>query len=232
MKTKHTFGISIIAHLLFAAVAVALASTQKPPVDEEITLDLTMSSEPAQNMPVTHSQPSTAKPMASATMVTAQATPVLTQENTLQEQPLPEPAAGEPAPQPQIPVSTAPAPVILAKAEVHIVQKLPEPTPAPLAKDAEDEYLENHLGAVRDVLMKYRKYPTLAIRMKQEGVVKVSFRLKSNGEVEDIRIVSGSGYEILDENARELIEKTAQYFPKPPKNVRITVPLSYGLKTK
>ena len=81
-------------------------------------------------------------------------------------------------------------------------------------------------------MVKYRKYPSQAVRLKQEGAVKVTFRLKQNGDVEDVRIVGSSGYEILDEDALALIQKTAEYFPKPPKSVRITVPLNYALKIR
>ena len=133
--------------------------------------------------------------------------------------------------QPQMVVKNTPEPqksesVTINKSEPIAVTTPPAPKP-----NIEEEYLDNHLSAIRDLLVKYRKYPSMAVRLRQEGSVRVSFRLKENGSVEDIRIVSPSGFDILDQDAVALIEKTASYFPKPPKPVRITVPLKYSLKT-
>ncbi len=121
--------------------------------------------------------------------------------------------------------------VEIARSEPKIIP-VSKPVPAASSVDLEEQYLEDHLSTIRDLLVKYRKYPSQAVRLKQEGSVKVTFRLKPNGEVEDIRVVGSSGYEILDEDALSLIKKSADDFPKPPKAVRITVPLNYALKVR
>lgn len=120
---------------------------------------------------------------------------------------------------------------ILESNPVAMTQPMPAPLPRPEPVNIEQEYLDSHLATIRDLLIKYRKYPTQAVRLKQEGDVRISFRLKNNGEVEDIKILGSSGYELLDEDAMKLIQKTALYFPKPSKSVRITVPLRYNLRT-
>lgn len=217
MKIKSSFALSIIAHLIVIATALFFIALPKPHVDEEIMLDLTMSTQSEKSTVSSESKSVAVKPLTQPVAKSQETIPVVHEE------------LGKTA------VASEPSnSVNVAKAETAVAQKMPEPVvvPAPTPKDAEEEYLDNHLGAIRDLLVKYRKYPTQALRLKQEGIVKVSFRLTSNGEVEEIRVVSGSGYELLDENARELIEKTAHYFPKPPKNIRITVPLNYGIKTK
>jgi periplasmic protein TonB len=63
-----------------------------------------------------------------------------------------------------------------------------------------------------------------------QGEVRIAFTLGADGSVEDIKIIEGSGFDLLDEDARTLIEKTASKFPKPSKSVRISVPLSYVLR--
>ena len=217
MRIRSSLAVSIVAHLMVIATLFFFISVKKPPVEEEITLDLTMSSQSKESTDVSEVKSATVKPL---TQLVAKSTPV-------------SPAMPEEIHKPEMKSEPSSAVASVPKSEVVVTQKNAEAivtTPALTPQESEEDYLDNHLGAIRDLLVKYRKYPTQALRLKQEGVVKVSFRLKSNGEVEDIAIISGSGYEILDDNARELIQKTAQYFPKPAKNVRITVPLNYGIK--
>jgi periplasmic protein TonB len=138
-------------------------------------------------------------------------------------------------PQPQITepiVETKPIETPQPMAQVE--PKITPPAPQPIVPqvNAQEQYLDDHLSTIRDILVKYRKYPSQAVRLKQEGSVKVTFRLKHNGEVEDIRVVGSSGYDILDNDALKLIQKSAEYFPKPPQSVRITVPLHYALKVR
>lgn len=228
MKTNKSFIFSIAVHLVLLGGAMALLMIPKEEKEEEIVLELALNT--PQEKPSEIQTPS--KP---------HEIPHVQQQVPKQPSPLPiattakvvEPIAQPIKAQPQAVVSNTPEP---QKSEPNVVKKsepiaVPTPpTPAP-KPSAQEEYLESHLSAIRDLLIKYRKYPTMAVRLKQEGSVRVSFRLKENGSVEDVRIVNGSGFEILDQDAIALIEKTAQYFPKPPKPVRITVPLKYSLKT-
>lgn len=215
MRTKKSFAFSILFHAALVGGVIVYLSIPKEEVEEEIVLQLAMSTLDTPSEPLPEHKPTPPKP---PEPVKAQAKPT-------------------PVVQPKLPiVSTAKVVEPVAEPVKTPVQPVAKETPVPVAPppapkpNVEEEYLDNHLSTIRDILIKYRKYPTMAVRLKQEGNVRVSFRLKENGTVEDIRIVSGSGFEMLDADAMALIEKTASYFPKPPKTVHITVPLNYSLK--
>jgi protein TonB len=69
----------------------------------------------------------------------------------------------------------------------------------------------------------------MAQKLRMQGDVRVSFSLDNDGKVSNIKVIGSSGFDILDEDAVSLIEKTASRFPKPSESVRISVPLSYTL---
>lgn len=222
MKTKRSFFLSLFLHAGIISGAVALSTLSLEEKEEEVVLELSLSepspssevqpvvkqtvSQPQKNQPIQNNIPTTVTP-----------------------EPIAEVQKSEPIVQKEIVLP--PQPVALTQNEPKIIQ-ITKPVPVTPSVDLEEQYLEDHLSTIRDLLVKYRKYPSQAVRLKQEGSVKVTFRLKQNGEVEDIRIVGSSGYELLDEDALKLIQKTAEYFPKPPKSVRITVPLNYALKIR
>jgi len=107
--------------------------------------------------------------------------------------------------------------------------KAPPQPPAPPI-NVEKEFLNAHLGEIRGLLLQNLKYPKMAQKLKMQGEVRIAFTLGADGSVEDIKIIEGSGFDLLDEDAKMLIEKTASHFPKPTKSVRISVPLSYVLR--
>ncbi len=230
MKTKKSFGLSIGLHVVLIGSVVSLLAMSDNVVEEEIVLELAMSTPESQQKSLSKSAPT---PLKSS----------ISQHKTMDTSPKPvlpieplekvveatvEPVKYEAVVSPQKVVEPQKTePVVVKKTEPIM---LPTPPPPAPKSSVEEEYLDNHLSAIRDILMKYRKYPNAAVRLKQEGELRVTFRLKENGEVEDVRIISGSGYAILDDDAIALIEKNGHYFPKPPKAVRITVPLRYALK--
>lgn len=130
-----------------------------------------------------------------------------------------------------IPTPTpTPTPVVAEKQVSQPVVAQAQPKQAAPKVDVEKEYLDFHLQAIRKLLSENRRYPRNARVLGQEGDVEVSFRLNGDGSVDDISIVKGSGFELLDSAARELIASTAKLFPKPPKSVRVRVPLKYALQ--
>ena len=50
-------------------------------------------------------------------------------------------------------------------------------------------------------------YPRLAIKRGWQGNVHISLRIKSNGQLSEIRILRGSGYSLLDKSAMKSINK-------------------------
>lgn len=224
MRTRSSLLASIILHagLITAALAWTILPEEK---EEEIVLKLSLAAPVPAVEPQAEPVPVRNTPVAKSVVQKVLSEPVV--------EPAPQ-SLPEPLPTPVSVPEAAPKPVEVAQVDKPVPLRQPvvptPPLPAPI--NVEKQYLDDHLSEIRDLLVKYRKYPNAAVRLKQEGSVKVSFRLKQNGEVEDIVVVSGSGHEILDEDAVSLIRKTAGYFPKPPKTVRITVPLNYALRVR
>lgn len=68
---------------------------------------------------------------------------------------------------------------------------------------------------VKEKIIKKIVYPEIARRRNIEGNVKIGFIVLRNGEVEEIKVIKSSKYEILDKNSIDII-KSALPFPKFP----------------
>lgn len=231
MKTVRSFGLSIALHAAVAAGAILFFGLFKEEKEEEIILELSLSTPIQESVPKALSQPD----LPQYPIVAEKSKPTHVEQTPRESQEIPI-ENKEPLPTVSEEQQEAHAEAEVSKPEQPIqrIAQSAAPSPLPIVeqKDVQQQYLDDHLSAIRTILIKNRKYPPHAVRLKQEGDVKVSFRLRQNGEVEEIRIVGSSGYEILDDDAVALIQKSAAYFPKPPKTVRITVPLNYSLKTR
>lgn len=92
-----------------------------------------------------------------------------------------------------------------------------------------NRYLKEHFAYIRDLINKNIVYPPMAKKLGWQGRVVVCFVVRENGKVEELRIEKSSGYEVLDRNVIETIQRV-QPFPRPPVSAEITIPLSYALK--
>lgn len=99
-------------------------------------------------------------------------------KNTIEEE-----ALQEDAPKPPPPV---------AKKKIETPNTSP-PTPKPLT--------QREIRAVQEKLAEYVFYPEHARALGIEGTVELFIELSANGKVEDVRVVSSSGYPILDNAA-------------------------------
>lgn len=142
------------------------------------------------------------------------------------------PAEAQPAP-PVIAVqptqNTAPVAVVAPPAPPTPVVEAPERSQAEV-NDALGEY-GNLLGRA---IAKHKQYPRIAQTRGWEGEVLLDLKLDGNGKVLSAGIRQGSGYEVLDKQALEMVRK-ASPFPAPPEALRnrtfnITVPVSFKLE--
>jgi protein TonB len=97
--------------------------------------------------------------------------------------------------------------------------------PGPSA--AEQAYYASLLAAWLD---RHKEYPDRARRKHQEGVVLCEFAIDREGHVLRYRILQGSGYELLDEEASDLMAR-ANPVPPPPAGMDQTyvVPIVFAL---
>jgi protein TonB len=124
----------------------------------------------------------------------------------------------------QKPEPTPPTPQVLPQEEQEA--KAP-PKVAP-------EIVRKWQITVNTRLNQYKRYPREARARGQQGTVKVSFVLDSDGRVVSSRIVKSSGSPILDQETLDLLQR-AQPFPVPPngageKDLFLEVPISYALR--
>ncbi|MDD5716986.1 MAG: TonB family protein [Sulfuricurvum sp.] len=133
--------------------------------------------------------------------------------------------------QPVHPVSVASSPIAAAKtAEPEAVPpKASVPPPSPPI-NIQKVYEEENLGKIRTLLAQNLVYPKNARRLNQQGDILVTFTLHPSGEVSHIVIAESSSFDLLDEAALRLIEQSAPQFPKPQKNVTISLPIGYKLR--
>lgn len=87
------------------------------------------------------------------------------------------------------------------------------------------------LNKIREAIQKAQIYPLIAQKKRMSGVVKVEFIWKSDKTLADLKIIQSSGYTLLDKSALESIRKASLNFPSYERNLKITLPVSYEIKS-
>jgi periplasmic protein TonB len=97
------------------------------------------------------------------------------------------------------------------------------------AEQLSNKYRAENFAYIKKIIEKNLSYPPRAQRMGWTGRVVVSFNVAKNGHVLDIRVVKGTGYELLDSNLVETIRKV-EPFPRPPIPVTLSIPIVYEIR--
>jgi protein TonB len=182
--------------------------------------------------------------------------PIAQPEPVQPEQPKPEPIKPKVEPKPVVkptPVPSVikeePAPVTpppVSQTEVIAVAPKPEALPSPLpvapvtpkpvapSQVEIDTAHEGYGNTLWSAISKYKKYPRIAQMRGWQGEVIVELSLDGNGKLKSKRILQHSGYESLDQQALEMVDK-AMPFPAPPEALRgssftIKVPIPFKLE--
>ena len=90
---------------------------------------------------------------------------------------------------------------------------------------------ERHFSFIRDTIIQGIVYPERARRMGWEGRVVLSFSVRENGSVGDVKVVASSGFPVLDESAREAIARTS-FRKKVPVRLYVLLPVEYRLQLR
>jgi protein TonB len=93
----------------------------------------------------------------------------------------------------------------------------------------QEEYSEINSQKILELLRENLYYPISARKRNITGVVKVSFTLDTNAKVCNIHVVD-SGSDILSRAAITTIEELSEKFPKPNREITLTIPINYKLK--
>ena len=142
----------------------------------------------------------------------------------------------EPKPEPT-PAVTAPAPIATPAPAVNT--NLPANNKsiasAPAQKVAQELNLSNaqsdeDFSKVIAAVKKHKSYPNNARRMKHQGVVEVRFLLKTDGNIDELKVTKSSGFESLDNGALENVKKASSEFPKPKEARYLRFPIAFTLR--
>lgn len=78
-----------------------------------------------------------------------------------------------------------------------------------------------------------RRYPPMARRLGQEGVVAVAIMVEADGSLQELSLLRGSGYPALDRAAQELVRQAADDMRnriRPERATRLEIPVAYRLQ--
>jgi protein TonB len=108
------------------------------------------------------------------------------------------------------------------------------PKPAAASQDDIDDARGKYGNTLWGAIGKYKQYPRIAQMRGWQGEAIVELQLDGNGKLKSKKIIQSSGFESLDKQALEMVEKAAP-FPAPPEALRgsnfsIKVPIPFKLE--
>ncbi|MDD5400265.1 MAG: TonB family protein [Sulfurimonas sp.] len=116
--------------------------------------------------------------------------------------------------------------------EQKVVQKehfeIQKDNPPPKQEELSKEYIEVNTQKIAQLIKDNLSYPISARRRGITGTVVVKFCLSTDAKVSDIKIVDSSS-EILSSAAIKTIEDLSQKFPKPSREISLSIPINYNL---
>jgi protein TonB len=90
---------------------------------------------------------------------------------------------------------------------------------------------EAQFSIISKLVREHLEYPYLARRMGWEGEVLLFFRLNPTGEVEELKVLKSSGFEVLDKSAVNAVKRASKHFPRPKQIVLIKLPIQFKLES-
>ncbi|WP_206020441.1 energy transducer TonB [Rhodovarius crocodyli] len=157
-------------------------------------------------------------------------------EPVRREPPRPPEPRPRPRPQPR-PAQPSAAPAAQpSPAPPSAATTAPTAAPAgqPSAPIGNPNAVPNWQGQLLARLQRYRRYPESSRFRREEGVVMVTFTMRRDGTVLDVRLARSSGHSELDAETLQLIRR-AEPLPSPPPEVpgdpiTLTAPVRFSLR--
>lgn len=109
---------------------------------------------------------------------------------------------------------------------------------SPMTSDKEvhkNQITENQIGGaalghIRSLIENAITYPSIARKLRLEGIVLVTFILKPNGTVDTVKVKSSSGSNILDTKAIQTILNLSGDYPALGKTFELSIPIAFHLQ--
>ena len=204
-------AISIAIHI---TLMIGLPTLSKPLLKPQV-MNVTISSLPIQEPieKIETPQPikiETPQPIKKVEPIQKKITPIIDKNAT---------SVAQPMPKEEVPPSPA-----------ETISKIPNIMP----QEPVTQYLESYSSLLANAIAKYKQYPKIAQMRGWQGTVIVDLEIDNKGAVISVKIKKSSTYEVLDNEALEMIKK-ASPFPAPPeslrgKNFNVLVPISFKLE--
>ena len=185
---------------------IGLPEFNKPLLTPQV-MNVTISSSPIQKMIEKIEPP---QPIKKVEPIQKKITPIIDKNSTSVAQPLPK--------------------EVVPPAPSEAISKTPNIVP----QEQVTQHLESYSSLLANAIAKYKQYPKIAQMRGWQGTVIADLEIDSKGSVISVKIKKSSTYEVLDNEALEMIKK-ASPFPAPPeslrgKNFNVLVPISFKLE--
>ena len=96
--------------------------------------------------------------------------------------------------------------------------------------DAEQrQFIKNNLSGIGRITQRYLKYPTIAGKMGQQGDNIVEFYLHPNGDISELKLLTPSGFRLLDDNSIHTIKIAYKDYPYPSVKTKIRIRVMYRI---
>lgn len=197
--------------------------------------------------------PELRRPPAPVPMVlTATLAPVAPREAGPEQQASAEPPRARPkpraTPRPQAAVPTVPAPApapapepAASRPEPPAVAEAASPAPAaPLRRDAtpppawDGATLQQYRTGLITFAKQFKRYPAQAMERGWEGRVEIRITVRPTGAVDSARVKTPSGYQILDDQALDMVKRALARTPVPPallgREFSVDIPVIFELQ--
>jgi protein TonB len=143
------------------------------------------------------------------------------------------PTATTPPEARQLPLPSAPSPAAEASGAVRPTTS-PEAKSNPAPAADQQHLLGRYAQQLAHLLSNQQSYPRLAALRGWEGEVRLRLRVARKGNLLAIDVDRSSGYDILDQHARQLVDASSPLPALPDEviggEIQITVPVSYKLR--
>lgn len=228
LKTK-SFAASFGVHAaLFASVAFFTTThpIPLPKAETKITISLAEFTSTSGNI---HRMESISQPKEHHQSVTQPQKPVphvtTTPQTTPMKQPSVSPEASAPLAMPHTASSLPPSTSTLNDSP-HLTPSTPEHE---LPRNSDNQIGGAALGHIRAMIENAITYPSIARKLRLEGVVLVTFTLKPDGTVDTAQVKSTSGSNVLDTKAIQTILSLSGDYPSLGKTFELSIPIAFNL---
>ena len=87
----------------------------------------------------------------------------------------------------------------------------------------------NRIQAITQHYLTMRGYPPFAAQQRMQGVNVVEFYLWPDGDITDLKVISSSGFGVLDDNSLDTIRTAYKDYPRPKEKTKIRFYIHYRI---